>query len=460
MIPFNKANGYPVPYYTVRGVVYSSNLTGQAFAPSENVNWYSMATNDNQAGYKLPGWRTLVKLGVQAGTPYSRAVSGVRMVEKPRYSISYKYVDTSVIPNRVGVRTDYYEGLAGMSVPSFHTGNATRANNQALVRFYGAIRAEREKLNSLITIGEAHKAVNQLRHPYLAVQNQIERYLDKLDHAFTRIRSSRGTKNPRKRMKRRIRQADINRQVRDVIAESWLETSFGLVPTLSDVENLAITLSALGSDADTRRSSVKGYGEEEFSDSPTITRNLSLDGYAYYDLVEKSSTKFRVTYRCGLRVAQTLGFSDFGKLRDLAGFNPQNFVPTIYELIPYSWLVDYVSTLGACLTANSTNTTDLLWAIKSTKIQSTFKRVSTTRPDKAASLLGNALLSTTGASIGQWETHLTTVSRELLNLAQLPQAEVQFKKLSEINPLQASNVLAVITVKLKKARTSLKLLRI
>jgi len=459
VIPLNKSNGYPVPYYNVMGTTYSGNLPG--LSPSESVNWYSMMTNDNQAGYKLPGWKSLVAAGAQAGTPYSRAVSGVRRDDKGRYTIRYQVIDTSVIPNRVGVRTDYYEGVGAMSVPYSHAGNQTRANNQALVRFYGAIRAEYEKFNSLITLGEAHKAVDQLRHPYLAVQNQIERYLDKLDHAFTKIRSSSRTKNPRKRMKRRIRQANVNRQVRDVIAESWLETSFGLLPTLSDVENAAITLSALNSDADTRRSAVKGFGEEEFSDPPTVTRNLSKGGPgAYYDLVEKSSTKVSITYRAGIRVAQSLGAMDIGKLRDLAGFKPQNFVPTIHELIPYSWLVDYVTTLGACLTANATQTTDVTWAIKSVKLQSTLSRVSTTRPDRAQQILGSSFLGTTGATLGQWETHLTTVTRELLPLNNLPKASVQFKKLSEINPLQASNVLALVTVKLKKARSSLKLLRI
>lgn len=456
MIPLNKANGYPVPYLTILGNTYSG-LPG--FQNQENVTWYSMLANDNQAGYKLPGWKTLVKLGLQAATPYSRAVSGVRAVSVGRYAIWYRYVDTSVIPNRVGQRTDYAEGLSGMSVPSSHSGNLSKANNQALIRFYGAIRAEYEKFNSLITLAEGPKAVNQLRRPYLAVQNQIERYLDRLDTAFTQLRRTR-TVNPRKRMNLKVRQASINRQVRDVLAESWLETSFGLLPTLSDVRNAAEALSAANSDADTRRSAVKGFGEEVFADPPTVTRRVNISGNLYHDIVEKRQTVAQVIYRAGIRTAVALDSASWGELRDLAGFKPQNFVPTLYELIPYSWLVDYVSTMGAALTANATQTSDLMWAIKSTKMTTTLSRESIARPDVAVTNLGSAFQGTAGATLGKWETHLTTVSREILSPSNLPKAEIRLKSLSEVNPLQASNVLALITVKLKRARTSLKLLRI
>jgi hypothetical protein len=51
------------------------------------------------------------------------------------------------------------------------------------------------------------------------------------------------------------------------------------------------------------------------------------------------------------------------------GFSPDNFVPTIYNLIPWSFLVDYFSNIGDVIDAMSIRNVGLAWGCKTTRQQ-------------------------------------------------------------------------------------------
>jgi hypothetical protein len=49
------------------------------------------------------------------------------------------------------------------------------------------------------------------------------------------------------------------------------------------------------------------------------------------------------------------------------GFQAQNFIPTIYELVPYSFLIDYFVNLGGIIEAVCTDTTGVYFVSKTVK---------------------------------------------------------------------------------------------
>jgi hypothetical protein len=96
------------------------------------------------------------------------------------------------------------------------------------------------------------------------------------------------------------------------------------------------------------------------------------------------------------------------------GFSPREFVPTLWELIPYSFLVDYFTNVGDIIAAWSYRTLDMRWVTRTERTSVISSNVGgTPYMDQSTSyadqgLYRNELISgSPGASV----TRYTTVTR-------------------------------------------------
>jgi len=148
------------------------------------------------------------------------------------------------------------------------------------------------------------------------------------------------------------------------VAERWLEFVYGVRPLLSDIE-AATQYLADHQDRLARELVRVSGGSGEMWDTPT--RSLNSEGtysvgITRWDLYTKRGASARYS---GAIVSQA--GSTTTKVLDHLGFSPRNFAPTVYNLIPWSFVIDYFSNMGSIVEAWSNQTLSLAWGSLTTK---------------------------------------------------------------------------------------------
>jgi len=154
----------------------------------------------------------------------------------------------------------------------------------------------------------------------------------------------------------RVRKPDITK----VLSDTWLEYSFGWTPLIGDAKQACEAYNRLkqrdieGKFISAHAQSL-GFGSQTESDS--------VQNRAYFRKIDTrtSSAECRIH---GVVKATQSGFAT-PEMR-LFGFSLDRFVPTVWELIPYSWLVDYFVNVNSVLEAVSFLSANLRWASQTT----------------------------------------------------------------------------------------------
>lgn len=81
------------------------------------------------------------------------------------------------------------------------------------------------------------------------------------------------------------------------------------------------------------------------------------------------------------------------RLQGLFGFNLEEFVPTVYELMPWSFLVDYFSNLGTVIETGCASQSMIKFALKTTTFESTVVSLQTPYPSSASIPVVYSLIS-------------------------------------------------------------------
>jgi len=229
----------------------------------------------------------------------------------------------------------------------------SNANAQATARFYKAVREAEIKLSGLVFLGELRETLHMLRRPAQGLQELISRYLNDV----SRLKKGKGRGG--------------SKRWSDALSKLWLEYSFGWIPFMSDIEDAKkayislfekdrlIKISAGGKDFK-RISNVQSNSSTPFAHSQGF---FGFTNENFQDQIEL------VRYR-GVVQAQAVTTSRAQYKR--FGFTPSEFIPTAWELLPWSFLVDYFSNIGSILEASVTDTSNVRWLSKTTVQQSDF----------------------------------------------------------------------------------------
>lgn len=305
---------------------------------------------DTVSGDTNPNWKWQVANHVNAGT----RLVGNKLEMKPGfYNHRVKY--DWAIGNHPGYDAgEEVYGYYVLTVPSFTsspTPSEAIANNLALTHFVSKTRDAQTTFQGGTFIGELGETVRMLRNPVQSLRRGLQDYLA----ALKKRRRVTGSPQARSRARRRI------------LSDTWLEYSFGLVPLIGDIADAADVLRGAW---DINTKNVSGTGLHE-----TVSRHSVPVVFA------KSGRPMDVHYR----VHKVITVKYYGQValepaRALStrrlGLDLSNFAPTAWNLLPWSFLVDYFTNIGDIISAASLARDSLKWTMK------TVRRNMTVRPER------------------------------------------------------------------------------
>lgn len=248
--------------------------------------------------------------------------------------------------------------LARLHLVSFWTPLLTegKADNRAMQSFLKSINQAQIAFKGATFLGELRQTMHMIKHPADGLLRHINDYKSDLKRLKTR--------KPKKWKKD--------------ISGLWLEYAFGWVPLLNDVKTGYEAYYKVATNRP-RSIPVTGFGIEKAS-APvnymtSILNQTTVENTGRYSWQRVATEEVIVRYRGMIKNGNdTPLFSSLAKV----GFNPLEFIPTAWELVPWSFLIDYFTNIGDILEAAVTDVSEVAWTNR-TRI-SILRQVVSTRP--------------------------------------------------------------------------------
>lgn len=198
--------------------------------------------------------------------------------------------------------------------------STTKATNRSLTSLYSNLSSVETAFKGMVFSGELRESLQMIRSPAKALRSGVGSYLDAL----------------RKRIPRRL----SRRQKLKILSDTYLEYAFGWSPLVNDIDN-AIKAFYKSKQVRPIFQMVRGFG----IDSGTSNGGnfiVSPAGMHIRAFARTRTTTNAIVKHYGIYQSKGNGVSDSHSY----GFRPTEFVPTLWELLPYSFVVDYFTNIG------------------------------------------------------------------------------------------------------------------
>lgn len=300
-----------------------------------------VSTDEVNRGPRLSRYRELIRSGGNATT----ALSGSR---------TFSYVGTP--GNLLATRTAKNPSFAWNNqkqvisgqllwLSSAHLGGFTldasvSASNRSLTNLYSNLSSVETSFKGAVFTGELRETLRMIRHPALSLRKGVGDYLGTLHKRVPR-------KAPR-RLKRKI------------VADTWLEYAYGWGPAINDLDS-AIKAFYRSKWVHPVFEMVRGHGQESITAvGPDLSDSMGGFNLAWF--VGSTNKEIKSVKHYGVYTSKGKGQRDSHSY----GFSPTEFIPTLWELLPYSFLVDYFTNVGDILSSWSYRFIGLDWCARTT----------------------------------------------------------------------------------------------
>lgn len=210
----------------------------------------------------------------------------------------------------------HYDPRYYATVPkTVQSATISAATNKALSKLVTGIYEAQTTFAGGVALGELGETLRMIRRPAKALLQSVDRYISNLKKGYKTV--------PR-------------RQRRRWLSETWLEYMFGWRPLVMDIRDGISAATNLVSEQRYPVVQVRASGVvEENVPQPTLVYTFGDGGKEYYTM--RDTRKAIVTFRAWVET-RPAGLS---KLADF-GLDPfRDFLPTAWELVPFSFLIDY-----------------------------------------------------------------------------------------------------------------------
>lgn len=368
----------------------TTSLSTQAMGGNLITEYAAPAMSDSRIGISLPQFKQIIANGGNATTPFIGKKYSAKLLSRGHAKATYQLGSSP-----------YWELIEGCHpqinfVPTHpHNPNNFLADvdREALTRFTKAVRKAQTQISGPTFLGELRETISLFRHPTEAIFKQLSRYLDRV------YRSSR-----RGRRKKRPSAREITR----IAADEWLVTQLALGPLISDAEDIARAIARMINEI--RHMVVRGYAKTavKYSERTSWTQANYWRGNSYRSAIEE----VLVVYRGGLHAAiYDAPYGALSNLQRIFGFTKQEFIPTIWELIPFSFVVDYFVNVGDLIMFANTDFSSVKWMSRTQRFHtewSNYSIMDTSNPSQLKSWEG-------GLELGSTFLTVTDVTRSVVS---------------------------------------------
>lgn len=279
-------------------------------------------------GDDWPDWRQRLVEGRDATT--GLLVVGKKVAYKPgKLRVSLKA--ESVSPNALKTGTYVRSGDFGLS--KTFSGDPTnisdkKANAEALGKFVTRATQINTKFQGGVFAGELAQTIHGIKHPAQGLRNLVDAYRRRA----VRLRSSQRNKG------------NLAKLVARALSDLWLEQAFHWRPLFHDIQDGVTAAAELLKKHEERPESapVRASAQAE-SNAVYSHTGIQTDGIGVWDTHQTTRDNIIVVFRGAIRVLPLQSMSGTAKL---LGFDAASFAPTVWELLPYSFLIDYFTNVG------------------------------------------------------------------------------------------------------------------
>jgi len=249
-----------------------------------------------------------------------------------------------------------YDEISDVSLFTYYPTPPTTASpgqdlsSRAKLKLYSQLRDKQTAFEGMTFLGELGETIRMLKRPLSGIRDGMGDYLRTVQK-----RAHRSSKS------------NLNRMV----SGTWLEYVYGWAPLIGQIDEARDALERIHDRYETvyLRFSAEEKGDEVISLAPNTARITK--GLCSFD---KTSYKIKQTFVKYYGQVYSAAATTAKVKRSYWGVSLRDFVPTVWELIPYSFVVDYFSNTGKIISALNTYTGNVAWI--SSGVKSTEKAIS------------------------------------------------------------------------------------
>lgn len=327
---------------------------------TQTIDWYThpdqVTTNSwartwtNTAdGVKNPRWKEQVRRGQEATTSFT----GERVI---CLSHPYQLVLQNFMQPGQGWQTDDIWSYMNVgfpipgNVPATPVGlSENLANTRALTILARKIRSKQTTFNGSVFVGELAQSVKLIANPAQGLRNLFGRCGRDVHDKMKKFQKANAGRNR------------INSDQLAAVRDTWLEYSLGWAPLVSEIDS--------GLEALAQRN-LEVLGEWQPVRAVGVDKTIISTGTNVPDPATTPSIQWRViTY--DEVIVRYIACVDIGthSITSLqrTGFAGRDFLPTVWELLPYSFVIDYFVNIGNIIDAFSVTRSGVRWMVKTVR---------------------------------------------------------------------------------------------
>jgi len=288
------------------------------------------------SGVTNPGWKDQIRSGANATTP---ATGVAYTFEQQWFSSTGSGSSTLPPPNFYSVREDIsgFHYLDTIQPVNPSAEQYAEVQNRAIRKFLEKAESVRSSVEAGQDLGEYKETIHGLVSPLSSLRDHVLSF-------FPSVKKHKGLKG---------------RSLRKALADSYLEWTFGWKPLVSDIADAYVGLT---NNSHPLIAPIEASASLDYSGKVDFW-NITYPGvFAIARGSVRRTSRQQIRYKGAIRTgADRNGIIARGQL--LQGDLP-HFIPTLWDLLPYSFIVDYFTNVGDIIRAACFVTSNITWVAK------------------------------------------------------------------------------------------------